>query len=363
MTSAVPLAASSGFDGAVSAFYERTKRQVDSDGIGGIAMGVVAGGRLRWKGACGYADSESRRPMEADQICRIGSITKSFTAVLLMDLLDKRIVSLEDPVHRYVPEIMNLAGRTEWKRDMTLRDLACHTGGIPRMPNLPGARSGPDRNWAEKVIQSIAATPIQRMPGEKYEYSNIGYSIVGLCLQRAARRDYFDMQRETVLTPLGMKDTGYGFGLTPEQWKRVATGYDNERGGRPDTETPRLEHKGRGFPVPAGSLYSTVEDMARHLLMLSGATVNVLSPSGRELMESPQADTGKGAYGFALSIRKTREGMTIIGHSGAISGYTSYIAFDRRSRAGVVMLRNYNSGSTVFERDAALALHELSTCL
>ena len=116
-----------------------------------------------------------------------------------------------------------------------------------------------------------------------FEYSNIGFSILGLAIQRAAGRDYFAMQREIVRTPLGMQDTGYGFNLSPEQWKRVAKGYFKQSNGQIDEKVPLAEHKGRGFPVPAGSLYSSLNDLAAYVAMLSGAAPKVLAPSAREV--------------------------------------------------------------------------------
>ena len=141
-----PLAAAGGLDARIQSFYEQIRRQVEGDAIGGMILGVLVGTRLHWKGACGFANREEKQPMSSELILRIGSITKSFTAVMTMHLLDERILSLEDPVKKYVPEILTLkGGETAWKEAMTLRHLASHTSGLARMPELADPRSGPDR--------------------------------------------------------------------------------------------------------------------------------------------------------------------------------------------------------------------------
>ncbi|MFQ6046655.1 MAG: serine hydrolase domain-containing protein, partial [Gemmatimonadales bacterium] len=249
---------------AVERFAGQLESDVQQDGIGGITAGVVMGDRLVWAKGFGWADPVKGVPAQAETIYRTGSISKSFTAVLLMKLVERGVLALDDPVERYVPEIAGLAELPDDAPAITFRHLASHTAGLIREPLLANAAVGPIERWEEKILASIPNTAYQAPPGEEYSYSNIGFGILGLAVSRAAGKPFMDLMREMVFDPLEMSSSF--FVLTPAFSERMSVGHANwgEAGeGAVNTELPEREHDGRGYKVPNGGIYSTVRDLGR----------------------------------------------------------------------------------------------------
>ncbi len=347
------------FETAIARFEARLATDVAADSIGSIAAGVVVGNELVWQNAFGWADVERRIPATPEMIYRTGSISKSFTAVLLALLVQRGTVALHDPVERYLPEINGLLERPEGAPPITLRQLASHTAGLIREPRLRGAASGPIEGWEEKILASIPTTEFQSMPGTEYSYSNIGFGILGLTLSRAAGRPFMELVTEWIFKPLGMESSTFIIGddLQP----LLTSGYANRRDGTVDAESPAREHAGRGYKVPNGGIYSTVADLGRFVAAMTGAApVAILREEVRAEMLRVQApEGGRGRYGLGFSIQVTDEGHMLAGHGGSVSGYTAHLLFDPESRIGVVLLRNYGGGDTNLGRAARELLLEL----
>jgi len=329
---------------AIDAFRERLRGDVAADNVGGITAAVVAGDKVIWVEGFGWADRDRRIAAGADTIYRIGSITKTFTAVVLSQLVDRKTIALDDPVEKYFPEVRRFTGARPGAKPITFRQLASHTAGLIREPALAGAASGPIAEWESKVLASIPATSFDALPGERYAYSNIGYGVLGLALSRAARTPFMKLVADGIFTPLGM--TRSTFILTRRLWPGLSVGYANS-GARIDAELPAREHLGRGYKVPNGGVYSTVGDLARFIGALDGAGKTVTSAAMRREMltkQTPEADDA--GYGLGLQFLSSPGAATLAGHSGGVAGYTAHIQFDPQSAIGVILLRNYESGRT-----------------
>jgi CubicO group peptidase (beta-lactamase class C family) len=333
------------FQAAISRFEAQLAQDVAEDGVGSISAGVVVGEDVVWANGFGWADIEEHIPADAETIYRTGSISKSFTAVLMMQMVEKGYFKLDDAVEKYFPEIDNLADRPEGAEPVTFRHLASHTSGLSREPNLKGAASGPISQWEDKILTSIPKTSYLRLPEEKYSYSNIGFGILGLAVSRAAGKPFMDLVQEHIFSPLGM--TRSFFILTGDHVPHLAMGYVKRRDGTVNSEFPAKEHAGRGYKVPNGGIYSTVGDLAKFVAAMTGSlSSTIFSEETRIEILKRQTPEAGGGYGLGFSIRTDEDGFTSVGHGGSVAGYNAGMVFHPEAKIGVVIFRNYNRGKT-----------------
>ena len=334
------------WEDALSDFSRRLAQDVRADGIGGITAGVVSGRDLVWAQGFGWADSDRRIPAGVNTLYRVGSISKSFTAVALLHLWEQGVVGLDDPVQGVLPEMAQLIGGGSSSSQVTFRHLASHTSGLNREPALEGAVDGPLEFWEEKILESIPTTSFYASPGASYRYSNIGFGILGYALGRASGIPFMELVDASIIRPLGMHSTG--FVVSPGMAEQLATGYVVREDGSVDAQVPFREHVGRGYKVPNGGIYSTVGELGRFIAGLTGAaTVPLLGPDTRALLQYPQTPPGSETlYSFGFFIWKDDGGTPLVGHGGSVAGYNAFLAFDPESQVGVVLLRNYGRGST-----------------
>jgi CubicO group peptidase (beta-lactamase class C family) len=360
LLSAMPLAAQDAArDSVLRALDVALAADVAADSIGSISAAVVEDGRVIWARAYGWANREAGVRADTSHLYRVGSISKSFTAVALMQLVERGVVRLDEPVTRALPAIGGLADRPAAAGDITYRHLASHTAGLVREPRLPGAAAGPIADWEDKILASIPTTAYATTPGERYAYSNIGFGILGLTLSRAAATPFMDLVTDVIFRPLGMESST--FILDAALRARLATGYAQRRDGAVDTTQPALEHAGRGYKVPNGGIYSTVGDLARFIAGLTGdAAPGILTDESRQEMFRLQTPGDpEGGYGIGFAIRIDSLGRRFVGHGGSVAGYTAYLLFEPESGLGIVLLRNYGSGATNLGRTAAATLEAL----
>jgi CubicO group peptidase (beta-lactamase class C family) len=340
------------FEAAIAKFDAEVAAGVAKDAAGCVSIAVFEGERVIWSKGYGWADIENRVPATADTIGRIGSISKSFTAVTLMQLAEREILKLDEPVEKYFSAIRGLANPPSGMKVITFRMLASHTAGLIREPELQDAASGPIYLWEAKILESIPKTSFKTPPLTEYSYSNIGFGILGLALSRAARVPFMDLVTEQIFKPLGMNSSTFILN-SPDLWARMSVGYTRDRNtGKVSAEAATREHFGRGYKVPNGGIYSTVGDMAKFAAALMGVSpVRILSPESRKEMLSPQAPAK--TYGIGLTLRETN-GVTYAGHGGSVAGYNADLLFEPRSKLGLAMLR-----TTSFNPPTGRLLEEL----
>jgi len=224
---------------------------------------------------------------------------------------------------------------------------------------LEKADSGPIEEWENKVLLSIPKTSFESKPGERFSYSNIGYGILGVALSRAAQKPFIAMIEEKIFKPLHMENS---FFVVPEhKLKNLAQGI----GGGPfgeaalDVEGPKNEHRGRGYKVPNGGIYSTPTDLGIFLMCNMGY-MNILEKKHLDLMHTKHTPEPS-FHGYGLGFELYQDpAITITGHSGGVWGYTSYFGFEKSYQHGVIIMRNYNWGTTNWDFDPKILLSKLA---
>jgi CubicO group peptidase (beta-lactamase class C family) len=325
----------------------RAVADLAKDPIGGLTIGIVSGGQLAWTRSYGWSDMEAKAPATRATVYRIGSMTKQFTALMLLQLVEAGKVHLSDPAEKYFPEVNKLQGRPPGAPPVTLVQLATHTSGIDREPE--GADpflKGQVADWEKTLIAALPHTRYIAEPGTRYSYSNMGYAILGAALGRAAGQPYVEYVREHIFRPLGMSHTV--FELDDHSRAAIAKGYLQEDG-KVDFSVSEREHRqGRGYKVPNGAVYTTVDDLARFVAFEMGTEVpEVLKPQAwKENFTRLVATNGNFQGGYGVGFQVVRLGDTVLyGHDGAVAGYQAAAFFERRTRTGVIVLRNEVGGS------------------
>ncbi|MDN5288159.1 MAG: hypothetical protein JWR38_4433 [Mucilaginibacter sp.] len=311
----------------------------------GISVAVIKDNKVIWLTAYGFANSENDTPADTSTIYRIGSITKTFTAVVLMQLVQEGKIKLDDPVEQYLPEIKKLDGYADAGK-ITFRQLASHTSGLKREPDVRNADVGPLDKWEEKLISCIPYTSFNSRPSEAFLYSNMGYALLGLALSRVTGVPYMQMVQQRILTPLHMNDTF--FRLPDDKRTRLAEGISNNNKGTINAKLPLKEIEGRGYRVPNGGIFSTPSDLSKFVISLMGAPPLISAKSLNQMQEIPP---GGRNYGLGLMLFD-KNGSEIIGHNGSVPGYTSQFAIEKQSGYAVILMRNYNIGNIDLERTA-----------
>jgi D-alanyl-D-alanine carboxypeptidase len=294
----------------------------------------------------GFADAENKKLAARDTVYRIGSITKQFTATMMLQLAEQGKIHLGDPVEKYFPEITKVPKRTPDTPPITLLQVASMTSGLAREPEAPGDHSvGPVSGWEQKVLTALPHTTYAYEPGTRYLYSNIGFASLGLALSRAAHEPYTSYVEQHILKPLGMTHTA--FEPTPAIRDHVARGYLVRRGEAPEWTSANKELDGRGYRVPNGALFSTVDDLARWISFeLGEGPAGVLKKETQDELYSRvySADT-KFSSGYGIAFNATRRGnLVAIGHGGSTAGFLSAAIFDRATKTGVIVFRNVTGG-------------------
>ncbi|MCZ0934285.1 MAG: serine hydrolase [Gemmatimonadetes bacterium] len=346
----LPFAATGQDADVIDAFSRQIAADVEADGIGGITAAVFRGDQVLWAQGFGWADPANRVPAGVRTIYRTGSISKSVTAILMADLVEEGTVALDDAVVDYLPEAAGFGDPPAGMEPITFRQLASHTAGLIREPELEGAAAGPIEDWGYKILASIPHTRFYTMPGTQYQYSNIGYGVLGYALQRAAGTSFMELVEDRLFEPLGMRSSTFIVG--PDLWRRVAVGFANGADGEVNADFPALEHEGRGYKVPNGGVYATVGDLATFGAAVMGMTEHeLLEPATRrDVMTVQTPEDPDAGYGLGFSIRPVAlEGggdVRFVGHGGSVAGYNMYLVFEPESGYGVALGRNYNRGAT-----------------
>ena len=337
---------SAGFEAALTQIDRMAQTELGQDDIGSVTVGVVKQGALVWTKSYGFADMATRKVATVDTVYRIGSITKPFTALMLLQLVERGVVRFSDPVERYLPAINEVQNRIDGAPPISFVQLATMTSGLGREPeDLPTYLVGPVDEWALVMRNALPHVEYSFEPDTRYHYSNIGYAVLGAALAEASGRPFVDYMTEEIFHPLGMTQTA--FEPNPEIQGHLATGY-GVTDGFIDADTPAREHAGRGYKVPNGAMYTTVGDLAKFLaFQLGHGPDNVLAretvADNFTRVNSANGDLSTG-YGVGFQAIR-RDGFVTYGHGGSVAGYRAAAFIARDSQVGVIVLRNVGGGT------------------
>jgi len=333
------------------------KDVVDDSINGSISAAIVYENEIIWSKAFGVSNIDNNTMADTNTIYRTGSISKSFTAFLMMQLEQDGLINLDDPVEEYLIEIKDLIGYSESTK-ITFRQLASHTSGLMREPILENAAEGIIAEWENKILESIPETSLIYKPGEGYSYSNIGVGILGLALSRAANVSFIELVEDKIFKPLNMKNS---FFIVPnEKMKYLAKGIGGGPLGELNLEMPEKEHAGRGYKVPNGGIYSTPNDLGRFMISNMGYSKLLNQKKLNEMQTNQTPNEGFWKYGLGFSLYQDSS-ISTIGHGGSVWGYTANFEFDNESKYGVILMRNYDWGITNLDLRSKILLRRLKT--
>ena len=269
----------------------------------------------------GLANMEWNIPNAPDTKFRLGSITKQFTAALVLQMVEQGKMDLNAPISRYLPNYPAATGDR-----IIMHQLLNHTSGIPGYTELPqfGAIMREPRR-PEEFLSFFSGLELLFEPGTKFSYNNSGFFILGAILEKLTGQTYEQLLRERIFDPAGMKDSGYD--STHPLIARRAAGYDSTLDGYRNTTYIDMTQ-----PYSAGSLYSTAEDL--FLWDQALYSDKILKPASKQKMFTP----GLSEYGYGVNIRKSV--VTTMEHGGGINGFNTIISRDLEPRRLVVLLNN-----------------------
>ncbi|MEK6335886.1 MAG: serine hydrolase [Acidobacteriota bacterium] len=326
---------------ATNAFAQQNVRKIDQlmkqyydYGQFNGSILVAEKGKIIYEKGFGMANMEWSIPNQPDTKFRIGSITKQFTAALVLQLVEEGKIKLDGKITDYLPDYRKDTGDR-----VTIHQLLNHTSGIPSYTSRPGFFAESSRNpyGVADFIKTFASGDLEFEPGSKFSYNNSGYSLLGAIIEKVTGKSYEAVLTERILKPLGMMNTGYDHHSTLIQ--KRASGYQKTRAGF--VNAPYLD---MSIPYAAGSIYSTVEDLYKWDQSLYED--KILSANSKKLMFTP----GLGNYGYGMNISdqpigKTEQKTKIIGHGGGINGFNSLLTRAVDKGQTVIILDNVGFGN------------------
>ena len=324
------------------------EQQMSDKGLPALSIALVDDHDTVWAQGFGMADPAHHTAATAATIYRIGSVSKLFTDIAIMQRVERGELELDAPIGRYLPEFNS---RNPSVAALTLRELMSHRSGLLREPPV-GNYFDPSQPSLANTIASLGDTALVYPPNTHTKYSNAAIALVGYLLESRSGKPFADYLQTSVLDPIGL--THSSFKPEPAILDPVAQGQ-------------MWSYDGTQFPAPtfqlgmapAGSMYSTVEDLATFIKVLLArgrtATGVLLEPATLDQMWSPQFSGGRRIFGLGF-ILGSLDGHRLIGHGGAIYGFATSLDVLPEDKLGVVVITSKDVANAVTERIAQEAL-------
>ncbi|TDB64221.1 serine hydrolase domain-containing protein [Arundinibacter roseus] len=321
--------------------------------IPGLVYGLVVDGKLMYSKSLGFTDLSKKMPVTSQSLFRVASMSKSFTAMAILQLRDAGKLSLDDAAERYIPEMKNLKLLTTDAPSITLRHLLTHAAGFPE-----------DNPWGDRQLDATNEElmafvknqiSFSNAPGIEYEYSNLGFTLLGYIIEKVSGKTYQNYINENILTPLGMTHSAWEYTDIPAE--QLAHGYrwiDNAW-----TEVPLLHDGAYGA---MGGLISSLDDFSKYVALHMAAWPPRNEPDNGPLrrsslreMHHPWNFSGSNptytfpdgrmcgittAYAYGLSWLRDCDGREFVGHSGGLPGFGSNWRFLPEYGIGIISFAN-----------------------
>jgi CubicO group peptidase (beta-lactamase class C family) len=352
---------------AIDAHFARFQQEAH---LPGLVYGIVRDGKLIHVRAMGVQDLDSKRPVDADSLFRIASMSKAFTALAILKLRDEGRLALDAPAETYVPELREWRYPTSDSARIRVRDLLSHVGGF--VTDDPWGDRQQELSEADFTRMLRDGVPFTRAPGTAYEYSNFGYALLGRIVTNVSGRPFKDYIEQEIMRPLGMKSTGYEIAESPHSKRAIGYRWEHEAFAR----EPDMAH---GTFGAMGGVQTSANDYARWTGYLLSAWPARDGPeqgpvrrsSVRELAQGlnfPQLSRRPGAnsdncsqpanYGMGMRIAMDCDVGLVVAHSGGYPGYGSYLLLLPDHGVGLFAFTNRTySGPSGTVWDAAMELH------
>jgi CubicO group peptidase (beta-lactamase class C family) len=325
----------------------------------GFAYGLVVDGQLVHAGAFGYTDVEKKTPATVHSLFRIASMTKSFTAMAILKLRDEGKLQLDDPASKYIPEMKGLHYLTADASPITIRNLLTHAAGFPE-----------DNPWGDRQLQDSDAElmalvnkgiSFSNVPGVAYEYSNLGFTLLGHIVSKVSGMPYEEYITKNILQPLGMNSTEWEYTKVPPQ--QLAHGYRwlNEQW----VEQPMLHDGAYGA---MGGLITSIQDFSKYMALHQTAYPpsndkdngfvkrsslremqhpwNISTLSSSYTYPSGRTCATVAAYCYGLRWMKDCDDRVYVGHSGGLPGFGSNWQILPEYGIGIVSFANLTYAGT-----------------
>lgn len=347
-----------GYEGLASRFSEFVSAEMEHKRIPALALAVTDGERIVW--ARGFGEAQPGVPTDADTLFRVGSVSKLFTDIAVVARHEAGELDLDAEVSGFLPGFAPADVPAEG--GVTLRRLMAHRAGLVREPPVGHYFDDTGPSLAA-TVESLNGVPLVFPPGLRQKYSNAGIAVVGRVLEHAAGMSFAEAVTGEVLAPLGLESSSFSLAAAPAD--RVA-------------HASMWSYDGREFPAPdfplgmapAGSMVTSVRDLGRFLTLMAGrALPGVLDADALAEMwrvQFPANPDDAEPTGFGLGFARGRLETTnaagettshaVVGHGGAIYGYSTELAFLPEAGLGAVAVSNVDFTNAVVSRIVRLAL-------
>jgi serine beta-lactamase-like protein LACTB len=319
----------------------------------GLSVALVDDQKVVWARGYGFQDPKRKLPATPDTVYRVGSVSKLFTDLAVMQCVERGQLDLDAPVTRYLP---GFRPRNPSGKPITLRHLMTHRSGLVRESPV-GNYFDPEGPSLEQTVGSLNSTELVYAPGARTKYSNAGIAVVGLVLQKTQKQAFAPYLKKTLLAPLAMKSSS--FEPEPAVVEKLA-------------KAVMWTYHGREFPAPtfelgvapAGCMYSTVLDLSRFLSALfdggKAGGRRIVKSETLEKMWTPQFVKAGTKEGFGLGFMVSRfHGKRRVGHGGAIYGFATDVSALPDDKLGVVVIASCDCANAVTGHIAELALDHM----
>lgn len=307
---------------------------------------VAEKGEIIYKKGFGLANIEWEIPNQADTKYRLASITKQFTAMLIVQLVAENKLALNMPISTYLPDYPKKNGDI-----ITIHHLLTHSSGTPNYTSFPDYRDRMSRSTnPEEIVQLFSDSTLLFTPGEKFDYSNSGYVLLGVIIEKVTGQSYEQVLQEKIFTPLGMNNSGYDHHSAI--LKNRAAGY--YKSGKSYINASYIDMT---VAFSAGCIYSTVEDL--FLWDQALYTEKLLPKKYLDLLFDTHIPASGEHYGYGWELRKMSKGRSgglvpTIGHSGSINGFNTLITRIPSDKSSIILLNN-TSDAPLYSMTRAIA--------
>ena len=295
---------------------------------GTVLVGID--GKIAFEKAYGPADEEWDVPNTPKTKFRIASLTKQFTAGCILLLQERGLLHAQDRVSKYLSDVPDTS------REVTVHQLLTHTSGVPN-PDYGSKQSANIQRMGatpREAVAQVSNQPLDFNPGTNWSYSNTGYILLGILIEKLSGQTYAEFLESNIFHPLGMTDSGYD--RAAEILKARASGYDINHGHV--TNADFIDMSG---PFSAGGIYSTVEDLFRWNEALAHSGKLLSADSLKQMFtEYPEATHEGQHYGYGVVISRQKFGRLLHYHGGGVDGFSSVIQRYPEERLCIVVLSN-----------------------
>jgi CubicO group peptidase (beta-lactamase class C family) len=340
-----PASAPAWAEGAAARADEYLTAWTNAGRFSGTVL-IAKDGKVLLRKSYGMANQELGVPSSPEMIYRIGSITKTFTALSILQLEEKGKLSVQDPVVKYVPEVPQA-----WQK-ITIDQLLSHTSGIPQFMNAAAYQKADDPLRVEKALQDYSTQPLLSAPGEKFAYSNSGYVLLGRVIEKLSGMTYEQYLDSNILKPAGLENTGYDHGRTI--LKNRASGYIYDG-----------DHLANAYmgemtgPHSAGALHSTVDDLYNFDQVLTDGKLfsktlleKAMTPRVKWVNIPPFNIDAMYCYGW---MKGENFGHLYFNHGGWVDGFITQFWRYPQDKMTVVLLANIESPHIIAVQEGVTA--------